>query len=170
MQLWTLHSQLLVAIQYNDTTAAQAILQQGVDPDIRFHIGSHQMPAICLCAERGHYDLVKLLISFGCSINQMDDCGFTALHFACNHLFIDIVKLLIANRANTNATSNYGHTPLHQAVQQPSLGMHTFPYISCMKYTSIYCIHEGLFHTRAFIALHTREFIAYTRVYLHRLA
>lgn len=122
MQLWTLHSQLLVAIEYNDIPTAKSIFQQGIDPDIRFCIGSHQMPAICLCAERGHYDMAKLFIENGCNVNQMDDCGFAPIHFACNHLCINIVKLLISHKADVNATSNYGHTPLHLAVQQPSLG------------------------------------------------
>ncbi len=128
MQLWTLHSQLLVAIQYNDSTTAESILKQGVDSDVRFYLGSHQMPALCLCAERGHYDLAKLLMKYGCSTNQVDDCGFSALHFACNHLFVEIAKLLIANRADVSATSNYGHSPLHLAAQQPSLGI----YIQCL--------------------------------------
>lgn len=122
MQLWTLHSQLLVAIQYNDVTAADELLKKGIDPDIRFRMGSHTMPALCLCAEKGHYEMAKLLIDHGCSTNQLDDCGYTPLHFASSHLFVDIVKLLLANRANINAVTHYGHTPLHLAVQQPSLG------------------------------------------------
>ena len=131
MQIWTLHSQLLVAIQYNDSSTAESILKQGVDSDVRFYSGTHQTPALCLCAQRGHYDLVDLLLRYGCSTNQVDNCGLSALHFACNHLFVEIAKLLIANRASLNLASNYGHIPLHLAAQQPSLGiLKTFQFFS----------------------------------------
>ncbi|CAG2167923.1 unnamed protein product [Oppiella nova] len=122
MQIWTLHSQLLVAIQYNDSSTVESLLKRGVDSDTRIHdYGTHHTPALCLCAQRGHLDLVRLLLSHGCSINQVDTQGLSALHFACNHLFVEIAKLLIGNRAQLNMASNYGHIPLHLAAQQPSL-------------------------------------------------
>lgn len=124
MQLWTLHSQLLIAIQDNDLDAAEDILkQESFDPDVRFAFGSgNQIPAICLCVERGLYQMAKLLIDYKCSINQVDDCGYTPLHFAASHQFYDLLTLLINHRANVNAVSNYGHTPLHLASQQSSVG------------------------------------------------
>lgn len=124
MQIWTLHSQLLIAIQYNDSSTAEALLKQGVDSDVRFYSGSHQTPALCLCTQRGHHDLVQLLLRYGCSTNQVDHCGRSALHFAADNLFLDIAKLLVANRASVNLASDYGHIPLHLAAQQPSLGNH----------------------------------------------
>ena len=138
MQIWTLHSQLLVAIQYNDSSTAESILKQGVDSDVRFYSGTHQTPALCLCAQRGHFDLVDLLLRYGCSTNQADNCGLSALHYACNHLFVEIAKLLIANRASLNLASNYGHIPLHLAAQQPSLGI-----VATCKY--IFLISQQLF-------------------------
>lgn len=127
MQLWTLHSKLLLAIQDNDLERAEDILRQGVvDPDVKFSIGhGSNVPAICLCVERGLYQMAKLLIEYGCSVNQVDDSGYTALHFSVSHQFLDLVKLLIANRANVNAVSNYGQTALHLACQQSSVGEHS---------------------------------------------
>lgn len=124
MQLWTLHSKLLLAIQDNDLERAEDILRQGVvDPDVKFSIGhGSNVPAICLCVERGLYQMAKLLIEYGCSVNQVDDSGYTALHFSVSHQFLDLVKLLIGNRANVNAVSNYGQTALHLACQQSSVG------------------------------------------------
>ena len=124
MQLWTLTSKLLLAIQDNDLEAAEDLLRQGsVDADTRFSMGhGSQVPAICLCVERGLYQMAKLLIDYGCSVNQVDDSGYTALHFSVSHQFLDLVKLLIANRANVNAVSNYGQTALHLACQQSSVG------------------------------------------------
>ncbi|CAG2112335.1 unnamed protein product [Medioppia subpectinata] len=121
MQIWTLHSQLLVAIQYNDSSTVETLLKSGVDSDTRFFSGTNQTPALCLCARTGHLDLVQLLLRYGCSANQTDAHGLSALHIACNHLFIEIAKLLVANRAAINMATNYGHIPLHLAAQQPSL-------------------------------------------------
>ena len=124
MQLWILHSDLLLAIQDNDLDRAEEILRMDVvDPDVRFNTGNpSRVPAICLCVERGLYEMAKLFIQYGCSVNQTDDMGYSPLHFACFHQFVDLTKLLIANRANVNAVSTYGQTPLHLACQQSSLG------------------------------------------------
>lgn len=125
MQLWTLHSKLLLAIQDNDLERAEDILRQGtVDPDVKFTIGhGSNVPALCMCVERGLYQMTKLLIDYGCSVNQVDDSGYSALHFSVSHQFLDLVKLLISHRANVNAVSNYGQTALHLACQQSSVGM-----------------------------------------------
>ena len=119
-----LQCQLLNAIQDNDLELAEDLLRRdAVDPDTRFLLGSeNQVPAICLCVERGLYEMAKLLVEYGCSINQVDSCGYTPLHLASSHQFIDLVRLLIHHRANVNAVSNYGHTPLHLAAQQSSVG------------------------------------------------
>jgi serine/threonine-protein phosphatase 6 regulatory ankyrin repeat subunit A len=122
--MWGLHSSLLIAIQENDIEGAKEVLrQESVDADVSFfHNGrSYGTPALCLCVERGLYDMTKLFISYGCSVNAPDDNGYTALHFSCSHQFADIVTLLVSNRANVNAVSNLSQTPLHLASQQSSL-------------------------------------------------
>lgn len=126
MEIWTLHSNLLLAIQDNDLESAEDILRQDhVDPDVKFNMGyGNQVPAICLCVERGLYQMAKLLIDYGCSVNQTDDLGYSPLHFAASHQFMDLMKLLVTNRANVNSVSNYGHTPLHLACQQSSVGQY----------------------------------------------
>ncbi|XP_022237468.1 serine/threonine-protein phosphatase 6 regulatory ankyrin repeat subunit A-like [Limulus polyphemus] len=119
--LWNLQCRLLVAIQNNDISTAECLLERGVDADVRFHVGSQTRPAICLCVERGHVEMVQLLLKWGCSINQYDPTGQTPLHIAASHGRICMVDLLLKNRANVKAVTNYGHTALHLAAQQPSL-------------------------------------------------
>ncbi|RWS29064.1 serine/threonine-protein phosphatase 6 regulatory ankyrin repeat subunit A-like isoform X1 [Leptotrombidium deliense] len=123
MQHWNAASDLLVAIQYNDLSTAESILRRPhFDADIRFRLSANNsVPAICVCAERGLNEMMRLLIDSGCSVNLRDDCGFTPLHFAVTHQFVDIINLLLNQRANANCVSNYGHTPLHLAAQQSSL-------------------------------------------------
>ena len=127
MEIWSLNSKLLLAIQDNDLQVAKEILSHdSMDPDVRFAMGyGNQIPAICLCVERGLYQMAKLLIDSGSSVNSSDDLGYTPLHFAASHQFTDLVKLLLANRADPNAASNYLHTPLHLACQQSSIGQYS---------------------------------------------
>lgn len=126
MQLWTIQSNLLLAIQDNDLQAVEDILTSNlsaIDADITFNLGyGTAIPAICLAVERGLYDMVKLFLRLGCSVNATDSNGFTALHVAVSHQFVDIVQLLLTNRANVNAVSNNGRqTPLHVSCQQSSV-------------------------------------------------
>lgn len=120
MQQWTLYSRFQTAIQFNDLTAAECLLRKGIDSDYRF--GNARTPALCMSSKSGHYDLVRLLIDHGCSVNQSDENGFTALHFACIYIFVEIARLLVQHRANLEAVNLYGCTPLHLAVQHKSLG------------------------------------------------
>lgn len=128
MQVWTLHSQLLLSIEDNDLEAADSILKlPEIDPDVKFKISSNNnVPAISLAIERGHYDMAKLLIGYGSSVNLVDDCGCTPLHFAVNNQNVRLLKLLIANRANVNFVSYFGQTPIHLAAALSSVGKCSF--------------------------------------------
>lgn len=118
---WTLNSQFQTAIQFNDFRAAECLLSQGFDSDFRF--GNNRIPALCLAAKSGHLGLVELLIEHRCSLNQCDENGLSALHYACNYLQINVARLLLKNRADPNAVNKNGYCPLHLAVHLRSLGM-----------------------------------------------
>lgn len=117
---WKLESKLQVAIQSNDLNAARCALEQNLDPDTCF--GATRTPALSMAAKSGHYHLVRLLIERNCSVNQSDRTGMTALHVACNYLFVEIARLLIQCRANLEATNQNGSTPMHLAASGSSLG------------------------------------------------
>jgi len=136
MQQWTLYSQFQTAIQCNDLHAAECLLKQGLDSDYRF--GNAKTPALCLSSKTGHYDLVRLLIDYGCSVNQCDENGLSALHFACSFIFVDIARLLIEHRANVDAVNLYGCTPLHLAVQHNSLGMLTLAIWNAVELSTLF--------------------------------
>lgn len=119
-QQWPLYSQLQNAIQFNDFQAAECLLKGGLDSDCRF--GTSRTPALCLSVKSGNYDLVRLLIDHGCSVNQADCNGQSALHWACSFIFVEIARLLIAHRASVDASNLYGSAPLHLAVMNSSIG------------------------------------------------
>lgn len=45
---------------------------------------------------------INLLIIRGADINAVDDCGYSALHLACEHGYIEIVKLLLKSGAKVD--------------------------------------------------------------------
>ncbi|KAJ2958688.1 hypothetical protein NQZ79_g5710 [Umbelopsis isabellina] len=49
------------------------------------------------------------------SINDRDDQGLTALHYACDGGHLDIIKLLVEKGADVNSLTNEHETPLHYA-------------------------------------------------------
>lgn len=121
MNQWTLFCHFQAAILSNDVRRVDCLLKEGIDFDYRF--GPTKTPALCLSCQSGHFFLVKLLIDHGCSINQSDQNGYTALHFACNYIFVEIARLLIKHRANVDAITPYGCVPLHIAVERNSLAL-----------------------------------------------
>ena len=81
-----------------------------------------------LTADRGHTEVVELLISKGADVNAKMKDGWTPLHSAARygrkgHRHWEITELLIANGADVNAITNQGEhfhvkypwTPLHIA-------------------------------------------------------
>ncbi|XP_057380489.1 ankyrin repeat and protein kinase domain-containing protein 1-like [Daphnia carinata] len=117
---WNLQSQLLVAIQKDDVMRAKELLADGVDCDARFLFGSHRRPALCLCVERDSLDLVRLLLDWGCSVNQSDTRGQTALHLAASRGQFGLLEHLLRSKASVRALDEQKRTPLHWAAQHTS--------------------------------------------------
>jgi ankyrin repeat protein len=105
-----------------DAEAVQAAIEQGVNPN---EIGPEQKRPLHWAAQRGHKDVVKLLIDAGADLNAKDKNGWTPLHLTCgltrsNELrerHVAIADLLIEHRAGVNCRNNNGVTPLHLATK-----------------------------------------------------
>ena len=54
--------------------------------------------------ERGHEQVVKILLSFGASVHDLDEVERTALQVACLHSRYKLVNLLLEDGADINAT------------------------------------------------------------------
>jgi len=52
--------------------------------------------ALMLAAQKGHKEVVKLLLKKGANVNAKNDLGWTALDFAAKEGYKEIVKLLKA--------------------------------------------------------------------------
>jgi Zn-dependent protease with chaperone function len=61
-------------------------------------------------------DKLQQLIAEGASIDEEDDEGYTALHYAAMWGDLEATKWLIENGADVNTTDNWGSTPIMNAV------------------------------------------------------
>lgn len=66
-------------------------------------------------ARRGDVDRCKALLSEGVLIDELDEYGHTALHWACDGGFSELVQVLLEHDARVNAQNCDGSTPLHMA-------------------------------------------------------
>jgi len=117
---WNLQSRLMVAIQNDDEIKVKQLLAAGVDCDVRFYSGSIRSPALCLCVERDSFSLVRLLLDSGCSVNQSDTRGQTALHLAAGRGDVEMIRLLLSKKASAKSLDERKRTPLHWAALRTS--------------------------------------------------
>jgi hypothetical protein len=66
-------------------------------------------------SDRGHEDMVSLLLAKKAKVTAVDKYGDTPLHLAAEMGHKDVAKLLLARGAKINAKNNEDETPLHLA-------------------------------------------------------
>lgn len=69
---------------------------------------------------RGHRDMVELLLGHGARVNAKDRSNLTALHIAVTGQHKDIVSVLLDRGAHLESKSEHGDTPLIRAIQANS--------------------------------------------------
>jgi ankyrin repeat protein len=70
-----------------------------------------------LAAEKGHKDIVELLLAKGADVNARNFTGKTPLQVAAVNGWKKVVELLLAHKADVNLPDNHGVTPLLWAEQ-----------------------------------------------------
>lgn len=108
---------LLLAAGSGDVSEVEAILNK--HPEIDIDSGDRcESSALHHAAEKGHIEVVKLLIKRGAIVNVTNMWEKTPLHSACNNGHELVVQHLVENGARIEATSNKKRfTPLHLAAQ-----------------------------------------------------
>eukprot|EP00613_Pedinella_sp_CCMP2098_P077030 CAMPEP_0171938560 /NCGR_PEP_ID=MMETSP0993-20121228/35586_1 /TAXON_ID=483369 /ORGANISM="non described non described, Strain CCMP2098" /LENGTH=178 /DNA_ID=CAMNT_0012580181 /DNA_START=134 /DNA_END=667 /DNA_ORIENTATION=+ len=71
---------------------------------------------LCIAVQKGHLDVVQLLLDGGAAVNQASNDGSTLLLSAVHQGRLDVVQLLLKRGAAVNQASNDGFTPLYIAV------------------------------------------------------
>lgn len=117
--VWELHGALqLPRLSENGGDAVLAVagdaLRPGAaPPHSAANWAGEDLPALFKAALDGDYEAVKRLLDSGAaSVNDADDAGWTALHYASTAA---VAELLMGRGADANRQSNVGFTPLHTA-------------------------------------------------------
>ena len=96
----TKEDELLRAVRQGDVAAVKALLDQGIPVDTKFR---YDRTPLSFAADRGHLEIVKLLLERGADVNAKDTFyKMTPLSAASMKGNVDIVRLLLA-RSPTDA-------------------------------------------------------------------
>ncbi|XP_041105107.1 transient receptor potential cation channel, subfamily N, member 1 isoform X2 [Polyodon spathula] len=72
---------------------------------------------LLLAAERGHTEMVRILLQNHARVDVFDEHGKAALHLAAGNGHEEIVDILLSHKAFVNAKTKLGLTPLHLGAQ-----------------------------------------------------
>jgi len=75
--------------------------------------------------DRGHVDVVKLLLARGANITALDEGRQTPLHYAVSNDFLEVVRLLAAEGADFSMEDEDGNTPVDVAVGETARFLET---------------------------------------------
>jgi len=102
------------AVEEGDMKKAQDFIEKGIDVNLK----DEDESALYKATDKGHVDLVKLLIDKGADVNSENMHHETALFCACYHGNLEMVRVLVDNGAKINAKQHEGETPIFYAVNQ----------------------------------------------------
>ncbi len=107
---------LYTAIMENKINEVQKLLKEGVDVNAESDAVDRETP-LHLAVEKGHLDIVTLLLEHGANIEARYDGdpfdGYSPLSIAVLKGHLDIAKLLLDHGANTETRDICNGTPLH---------------------------------------------------------
>lgn len=76
------------------------------------------MGAIHFAAQKGHLEVVRILVSSGVPVKSTNRKGMTALHYAAQGSHKELAKYLIKKGSNVNAKNKAGKTPVDLATNE----------------------------------------------------
>ncbi|KAJ7526360.1 hypothetical protein O6H91_16G003700 [Diphasiastrum complanatum] len=76
------------------------------------------MAAIHFASQKGHIQIVRVLLAAGASVSSRTRKGMTPLHYAVQGSHKDLIKLLVKRGANVSAENKAGKRPLDLAKDQ----------------------------------------------------
>jgi len=113
---------LFQAVEAGDAAKVDALFVKSNRPNIN-KVNQQGKTALLIAAEKGHADIVQVLLERGSSVNHADPDKNTALHLAAQNGHINVVTLLNRSGANPQQYNSKGKTPIdlatdkgHQAV------------------------------------------------------
>jgi ankyrin repeat protein len=103
------------AIENGDSSVVESLISSGVDVNARLPRPS-EPPALVAAAVCGKADLVDILLRANARIDDADENGWTACHFASYSGNDDVLALLLARQPNLAAVDGDGKTSFEVAL------------------------------------------------------
>jgi len=100
---------VVAAVKAGDGAALQRALLRGDSPNTRDAVG---IPALCIAAQFGNQEAVKMLIDFQATVDQPDTEGNTALAHAATRGHLAIARTLLVAKAQIDRENRQGESPL----------------------------------------------------------
>jgi ankyrin repeat protein len=118
--------ELNAAARKGDVAAVKALLDKGISPDAKWRYG---MTALFPAAERGHMEVVKLLVERGANVNVADRFyNATPITWALGKGHMEVVMLLLERgAANSPQVLNAGVEKGHAGLVRASVGKGGLP-------------------------------------------
>jgi ankyrin repeat protein len=99
-------------VSRGDVAAVRATLATGIDPN-----GTAQFTLVHLAAERGHVEILQLLIEAGADVERESRDGWTALTRADAEGQAECVEILLRAGADPTTRTRHGFARLHRAAR-----------------------------------------------------
>ncbi|OJZ80127.1 hypothetical protein ASPFODRAFT_148212 [Aspergillus luchuensis CBS 106.47] len=133
---------LWYAVQQGNTDIIQLLLDSGADiadgnlsttslllrdptvwaPVFALHAVNNVLPPLCMAADRGSIEMVRLLVECGWYVNEVDVEGRTPIHCAAENGHDPVVQVLLTNeQLDVNARDYRKSTALHEAAWKGQL-------------------------------------------------
>jgi ankyrin repeat protein len=111
---------LHVAAVNGNTELTARLLREGVDPDGTMNV--HRWTPLLKAVERGHTEVVALLIRAGANVNAVGNNGWTPLFVAAMHGHTEVAIQLLRAGAYVDAADSWGIcTPLSLAIDRGNI-------------------------------------------------
>lgn len=114
---------LVEAAAAGDAPRVQALLARGVSPNPPWVSAERPAPPLHRAAERGHVEIVRLLLAAGANVNAVDASpGVSPIYYAARAGHAEVVRLLLRSGAGAGGGTDAGVTPLHEAAGSRAAG------------------------------------------------
>jgi ankyrin repeat protein len=110
-----INEQLYKAVNANDTTLAETLINKGADVNLKRKVMNFEMSLLMLSVQQDQFKMVKLLVDHKVEIDWKDWFGSTALMYAANKGNVDIIGYLLKNGADVHFKDKDGNTVLSAA-------------------------------------------------------
>ncbi|WP_121808758.1 ankyrin repeat domain-containing protein [Mucilaginibacter kameinonensis] len=111
----TINEQLYKAVNVNDTTLAETLINKGADVNFKHKAMNFEMSLLILSVQKDQPKMVKLLVDHKAEVDWKDWFGSTALMYAANKGNVAVISYLLKSGADIHFKDKDGNSVLSAA-------------------------------------------------------